>query len=82
MLWLDGSVPGTLHAQIAAVAMDMEADFAAVPRQMAPLVQIVRDKFHVSKHLFDEAADKVRREKHRRLLAAGDERLSDTKFLC
>lgn len=35
---------------------------------------MVFDKFHVSKHL-GEAVDKVRRQEHKQLRAAGDERL-------
>ena len=74
------SLPAAQRAKIAAAAMDMGADFAAATRQAAPQAQIVHDKFHVSK-LLNEAVDKVRKEEHRRLLAAGDESLKDTKFL-
>ena len=40
---------------------------------------MVFDKFHVSK-LLGEAADKVRRGKHKRLAAQGDERLCGTRY--
>lgn len=41
--------------------------------------KMVFDKFHVSKHL-GEAVDKVRRQEHKQLRAAGDERLKGTKY--
>lgn len=74
------SLPEPQRQQVEAATMDMGADFAAATRKAAPQVQIVHDKFHVSK-LLNEAVDKVRKEEHRRLLAAGDDSLKDTKFL-
>jgi len=74
------SLPQAQRELVEAAAMDMGADFAAATREAAPRAQIVHDKFHVSK-LLNEAVDKVRKEEHRRLLAAGDDSLKDTKFL-
>lgn len=74
------SLPEQQRQRVEAAAMDMGADFAAATRKAAPKVQIVHDKFHVSK-LLNEAVDTVRKEEHRRLLAKGDESLKDTKFL-
>jgi transposase len=41
--------------------------------------KIVSDKFHIAKHL-GEAVDEVRRWEHRALKAAGDDRLSGTRY--
>jgi len=41
--------------------------------------KIVFDKFHVAKHL-SEAVDQVRRREHKTLKAAGDDRLSGTRY--
>ena len=41
--------------------------------------KIVYDKFHIAKHLGD-AVDKVRRQENRTLRAAGDDRLTGTRY--
>lgn len=63
------------RAQVQAAAMDMSAGFAAATRAAAPQVQIVHDKFHVSK-LLNEAVDQVRRREVKE-----DERLKGTRQL-
>lgn len=45
-----------------------------------PDAGIVRDQFHISKHL-NEAVDKVRRQEHQSLLKEGDETLKGSKFM-
>lgn len=41
--------------------------------------KIVFDKFHVAQHLGDEV-DRVRRKKNKTLKAAGDDRLTGTRY--
>jgi transposase len=74
------SLPAPQRQRVEAAAMDMSAGFAAAAAAAIPDAAIVYDKFHVSKHL-NEAVDKVRRQEHRRLQAAGDESLTGTKYL-
>ena len=66
---------------IEAVAMDMWDPYVASVRAHVPDAEskIVFDKFHVAKHLGD-AVDKVRRKEHKTLRAAGDDRLSGTRY--
>jgi transposase len=69
-------------AGIKAIAMDMwepyaQAVHAAVPDAAS---KIVFDKFHIMQYM-GEALDKVRRQEHRALLAAGDETLKGSKHL-
>jgi transposase len=68
-------------AGIAAVAMDMWDPYVESVRAHLPDAdqKIVYDKFHIAKHL-GEAVDQVRRKEHRALKAAGDERLTGTKY--
>ena len=74
------TIPTQQRDKIQAAAMDMGANFTCATREAATKAAIVHDRFHVSKHL-NEAVDKVRREEHRRLLEAGDDSLSGTKYL-
>jgi transposase len=74
------SLPEKQRARVEAVAMDMSHEGAAAVAQAAPQAAIVYDRFHVSKHL-NEAVDKVRKQEHRRLLEAGDNSLTGTKYL-
>jgi transposase len=65
---------------VEAVAVDMWEPFIQVIHKEVPAADIVHDKFHVSKYL-GEAVDKVRRQEHKELLAAGDETLTGTRHL-
>jgi transposase len=64
-----------------AVAMDMWDPYVASTRAHLPEAdgKIVFDKFHVAKHLGD-AVDRVRRKEHKILKAAGDDRLTGTRY--
>lgn len=66
---------------IEAVAMDMWDPYLESVREHLPEAErkIVFDKFHVAKHL-GEALDKVRRKEHKTLKAAGDDRLTGTRY--
>jgi transposase len=65
---------------VEAVAVDMWEPFIQTIQTQVPEADIVHDKFHVSKYL-GEAVDKVRRQEHKELLAAGDETLKGTRQL-
>ena len=65
---------------VEAVAVDMWEPFIQTVRQQVPDADVVHDKFHVSKYL-NEAVDKVRRQEHKQLLAAGDETLKGSRQL-
>ena len=65
---------------VEAVAVDMWEPFIQTIQTQVPDADIVHDKFHVSKYL-GEAVDKVRRQEHKELLAAGDETLKGTRQL-
>lgn len=69
-------------AGIEAVAMDMWEPYIQATKEAVPLAgeKIVFDRFHIMKQM-TEAVDKVRRQEHRELLAAGDETLKKTKYL-
>jgi transposase len=62
--------------------MDMSAAYVKSARENIPLAEekIVNDRFHIMK-MATEAADRVRKGEHRRLLELGDHRLSGTKIL-
>jgi len=68
-------------AGIEGVAIDMWDPFEKSIREHVPGAdeKIVYDKFHIVKHL-NEGVDKVRRQEHKELQAAGDERLKGTKY--
>ena len=65
---------------VQAVAMDMWPAYIAAVAQALPEAAIVFDKFHIKKHL-NEAVDKIRRQEHRQLSAAGNLTLKDSKYL-
>jgi len=64
---------------ICGVATDISAPYISAIREHLPHADIVHDKFHIAKHL-NEAVDKTRRKKHRRMLKSKDERLKGTKY--
>lgn len=66
---------------IQAVAMDMWDPYVASVRDHLAEGgnKIVFDKFHIAKHL-GEAVDQVRRRENRTLRAAGDDRLTGTRY--
>jgi transposase len=66
---------------IEAVALDMWDPYIASVQQHLPDAdgKIVFDKFHIAKHL-GEAVDQVRRTEHKTLKAAGDDRLTGTRY--
>ena len=65
---------------VEAVAVDMWPPFIQTLQKQVPDADIVHDKFHVSQYL-GEAVDKVRRQEHKELMAAGDETLKGTRQL-
>lgn len=69
---------------IDAVAMDMWQPYIKATHEHLPWPgaeeKIVFDRFHILK-LMNEAVDAVRKQEHRRLQAAGDDRLKGTKYL-
>jgi transposase len=71
----------TQRAEIAAIAMDMWEPYVQATRVQVPDAdaKIVFDRFHCAKHL-NEGVDRVRRAEHRELKAAGDTRLTGTKY--
>lgn len=66
--------------QIEAVATDMWPAFVNSIETNAVEAAVVHDRFHISKHL-NEAVDQVRRQEHKALKQAGDDRLSGSKQL-
>jgi transposase len=66
---------------IEAVAMDMWDPYVASVREHVPEAEkkMVFDKFHIAKHL-GEAVDRVRRGEQKTLKAAGDDRLTGTRY--
>jgi len=66
---------------IEAVAMDRWDPYVASVREHVPGAEkkIVFDKFHIAQHL-GEAVDRVRRWEHKTLKAAGDDRLTGTRY--
>lgn len=81
---LDGFWPTLTEEQrnsIEAVAMDMWEPYVNSVRAHLPEAdrKIVFDKFHIAKHLGD-AVDRVRRQEHKTLKAAGDDRLKGTRY--
>jgi transposase len=79
-LRLLGQLPEGSARSIQAVAMDMWPAYMGAVDQALPEAAIVFDKFHLKKHL-NEAVDKVRRQEHRQLSAAGNLSLTGTKYL-
>ena len=68
-------------AGIEAVAMDMWDLYITSVREHVPGAdgKIVFDKFHIAQHL-GEAVDRVRRKENKTLRAAGDDRLTGTRY--
>lgn len=66
---------------IAAIVMDMWEPYRKTVRDWVPDAdaKIVFDKFHVLLHV-NAAVDTVRKQEHRALVAAGDTRLTRTKY--
>jgi transposase len=77
-LWED--LPDEQKEQIEAVAVDMWPAFANSIETNVEQAEIVHDRFHISKHL-NEAVDQVRRQEHKTLKQAGDDRLTGSKQL-
>lgn len=73
-------LPEGSKSSVQAVAMDMWPAYIGAVEQALPEAAIVFDKFHIKKHL-NEAVDKVRRQEHRQLSAAGNLTLKDSKYL-
>ena len=75
-----GLTPEQLNS-VRGVAMDMWDPYVNSTRQHLPGAErkIVFDKFHIAKHL-SEAVDLVRRRENKQLKAAGDDRLSGTRY--
>jgi len=81
---MDGFWSGLSEEQIGAVeavAMDMWEPYINSTLNHLPEARgkIVFDKFHIAKHL-SEAVDLVRRRENRQLRAAGDDRLTGTRY--
>jgi transposase len=81
---LDGFWSGLTEEQIngvEAVTMDMWQPYINSTRRHLPEAdgKIVFDKFHIAKHL-SEAVDQVRRRENKQLKAAGDDRLTGTRY--
>ena len=66
--------------QVAAVATDMWPAFVNSIESHAPQAEVVHDRFHISKYL-NEAVDQVRRQEHKTMKQAGDDRLTGSKPL-
>lgn len=66
---------------ITAIAMDMWEPYRKTVREQVPDAdaKIVFDKFHIMQHV-GTAVDQVRKQEHKALLAAGDTRLTRTKY--
>jgi len=81
---MDGFWSGLSEEQIGgveAVAMDMWEPYINSTLNHLPEARgkIVFDRFHIAKHL-SEAVDLVRRRENRQLRAAGDDRLTGTRY--
>ena len=76
-----GTLTEAQRDSIAAIARDMwDPDVASVSEHLREgNKKIVSDKFHIAKHL-GEAVDKVRRKENQTLRAAGDDRLTGTRY--
>ena len=74
------ALPEEARKAIEAVAMDMWPAFIGAAGKILPKADIVFDRFHIKKHL-NEAVDKVRRQEHRALSAAGNLVLQGSKYL-
>ena len=61
------------------VAMDMWPACIDAVGSSLPDSHMVHDRYHISAHL-NNAVDKVRRSEHKKLLEAGDSRLSNSRY--
>lgn len=70
------------RAAIEAISLDMWPAYIGACRRHVPEAdsKMVFDRFHIMRHVLD-AVDTVRKQEHKALLAAGDERLSRSKYL-
>lgn len=77
--WL--SLSEECRAAIQGVAMDMWEPYIQLTRAHVPDAEhkIVFDKYHIGLHL-NQAVDRVRRQEHRALMAAGKDWLKGTKY--
>lgn len=75
-----GALPEEQRQKIEAVAMDMWPAYISAAGEVVPQADIVFDRFHIKKHL-NEAVDKIRRQEHRELSAAGNLVLKGSKYL-
>lgn len=77
-----GTLTPAQREGIQALAMDMWEPYiqSALAHLDDARAKIVFDKFHVARHVHD-AVDKVRRQEHRALKQADDNRLTGTKYL-
>jgi len=67
-------------AAVQVVTLDMWLPFASAARAQLPGADLVYDRFHLSEHL-NAAVDQTRRQEHKRLASAGDDRLKQTRYL-
>lgn len=67
---------------IEAISLDMWPAYIGACRRHVPEAdsKLVFDRFHIMRHVLD-AVDTVRKQEHKALLKAGDERLSRSKYL-
>ncbi|RLQ20139.1 ISL3 family transposase [Seongchinamella sediminis] len=67
---------------IEAISLDMWPAYIGACRRHVPDAdsKMVFDRFHIMRHVLD-GVDKVRKQEHKMLLRAGDERLSRSKYL-
>jgi len=74
------TLPQEQRSKVEAAAMDMGEPFILGTQKAAPHVDIVHDRFHVSKML-NEAVDQTRREESAKLAEQGDDTLKGTRYL-
>ena len=72
-------LPEASRQSIQAVALDMWPAYINAFEKVLPNASQVFDRFHIAKHL-NESVDKVRREEHRQLSAAGLPLLAGSKY--
>lgn len=67
---------------IEAISLDMWPAYIGACRHHVPEAdsKMVFDRFHIMRHVLD-AVDRVRKQEHKTLLRAGDQRLSRSKYL-
>lgn len=73
-------VSAAQKATVKAVTLDMWRPFATAVRTHLPQAELVYDHFHLSEYL-NAAVDQTRRQEHKQLSKAGDERLKQTRYL-